>query len=77
MKNELREKYLEIRNNIVNKEEKDNIIFNMVINNEYVKNAKTILIYVSINSEVDTKKLIEYFLSNKKALFYLHTFFHF
>ena len=62
MKNELRKKYLEIRNNIINKEEKDNIIFNKVINN-----AKTILIYVSINSEVDTKKLIAYFLKNKKV----------
>ncbi len=67
MKNELRKKYLEIRNNIINKEEKDNIIFNKVINNVYVKNAKTILIYVSINSEVDTKKLIAYFLKNKKV----------
>ena len=61
MKDELRKKYLLIRENISNREKKDNYIFNMLINNPQVRKAKQILIYVSFNHEVDTLKLIEYF----------------
>lgn len=53
-----------IRNNILERDIKNEIIFDKVINNELVKKAKLILIYVSFNREVDTLKLIEYFLTN-------------
>lgn len=67
MKNELRSKYLEIRRNILDKNNKDNIIYHKVIHNEKVKLAKTILIYVSKEDEVDTINLIKYFLTCKKV----------
>lgn len=67
MKKELRKKYLEIRKKIKNKNSKDLTIFQKVIINEEIKKATTILIYVSTEDEVDTKKLIEYFLKNKKV----------
>ena len=65
MKDELRKKYLDIRNNITNRYKKDNLIYNKVINNEMVRNAKTILIYVSYRNEVDTLKIIDFFLNKK------------
>lgn len=67
MKDELRKKYLLIRENIYNREKKDNFIFHMLINHPQVSSAKQILIYVSFNHEVDTLKLIEYFLKRKKV----------
>lgn len=67
MKEELRKKYLDIRNNISNRQDKDNIIYNKIINNMKVKNADTILIYVSTKSEVNTINLIKYFLRDKKV----------
>lgn len=65
-KNELRKKYKEVRKNIYNKEELNNIIFNKVINNKKVLSCNTILIYVSFNDEVDTINIIKYFLGKKK-----------
>lgn len=67
MKEELRKKYSLIRKNINNRSSKDKIIFQQVINEEKVKAAQTILIYVSYNWEVDTLNLINYFLKNKKV----------
>ncbi len=65
MKEEIRKKYLNIRKNIINREAKDLIIYNKVINNPKVIESQTILIYVSFNNEVDTLKLIKYFLKTK------------
>ncbi len=67
MKAKLREKYLKIRENILNRKEKDQDIFNQVINNEKIKSAKIILSYVSYNNEVDTINLLNYFLDKKKV----------
>ena len=67
MKNELRKQYILKRKSIANKEEKDKIIFQKVINNLEIINCSTILIYVSFNDEVDTLNLIKYFLSFKKV----------
>ena len=67
MKNELRKKYLLVRNNINNKNKKDKIIYEKVINNSFIKNSDTILIYVSKDSEVDTINLINCFLKSKKV----------
>lgn len=65
-KNELRKKYKLIRKNISNKKEQDNLIYNEIIKNKHILNCSTLLLYVSFNSEVDTLKIIEYFLNNKR-----------
>ncbi len=67
MKEKLRSKYLGVRAKIKNRSSKDQTIFLKVINNEKVKLAEVILIYVSYNHEVDTFKLINYFLKNKRV----------
>ena len=61
----LRKKYKEKRDNIKNKVTKDNLIYQKVINNKDILSSKTLLIYISINSEVDTIKIINYFLNAK------------
>lgn len=61
----LRKKYKEKRDNIKNKVTKDNLIYQKVINNKDILSSKTLLIYISINNEVDTIKIINYFLYAK------------
>ena len=61
MKKLLRSKYKEIRRSIIDKEDKDNIIFDRVINNTKITKADTLLIYVSTKEEVDTINIIKYF----------------
>ena len=61
----LRKKYKEKRDNIKNKVTKDNLIYQKVINNKDILFSKTLLIYISINSEIDTIKIINYFLNTK------------
>lgn len=63
----LRKKYKLIRKNVTEKNIKDNIIYNKVINDDVVKRCSTILIYVSFKDEVDTLKLIKFFLQNKRV----------
>ena len=67
-KKELRKKYIDIRNNIINRDSKDESIFNNVINDKDYIAAKTIGLYYSINSEVDTIKLINYSLMSNKTV---------
>lgn len=67
MKNEIRKEYKVIRKNIANKEEKDYIIFTKLIHNPKILSSNTILTYVSTSDEVDTIKLIKYFLETKKV----------
>ena len=67
MKKLLRSKYKEIRRSIIDKEDRDNIIFNKVINNTKVIEADTLLIYVSNKEEVDTINIIKHFLGKKKV----------
>lgn len=64
----LRNKYKEIRKNIKNKEVLDDKIFNKIIGLKEYKESKLILIYVSLNDEVDTLKLIEYSLKIGKRV---------
>ena len=66
MKKLLRSKYKEIRRSIIDKEDRNNIIFNRVINNTKVIDADTLLIYVSNEEEVDTINIIKYFINKKK-----------
>ena len=67
-KNELREKYKNIRKNILNKEEKSKEITNNIINTEEYKKSKIIGIYYSLDSEVNTKYLIDKSLNDKKIV---------
>lgn len=64
----LRNKYKEIRKNIKNKEVLDDKIFNKIIELKEYKESKLILIYVSLNDEVDTFKLIEHSLKIGKKV---------
>ena len=67
-KDNIREKYKQIRLNIINKKEKSSIIFNKLIMLDVYKNSKVIAIYKNLNSEVDTNNLIEYSLKNNKKV---------
>ena len=64
-KQTLRQKYRKIRAEITNKSAKDAKIFQKLL--AYLENQKSsqILIYVSKKDEVDTIKIIEYFLSSQ------------
>ena len=64
-KNFLRKTYKEKRDNIKNKDIKDNKIYKQIINNQNVLSAKIILIYISIKSEVDTSEIIKHFINSK------------
>ena len=65
MKKELRKKYLLIRKNVKNKEIKDNLVYNKVINNQKLKESKLVLIYVSTKEEVSTINIINNLLKNR------------
>ena len=68
MKNELREKYLIVRKNIIERDKLDEIIYNKVISNLQIINSSGVLIYVSLDDEVDTIRIINYLLSKKKLV---------
>lgn len=68
MKQELRNKYKQIRKNIKLKKLKDFIIFIKVITNKQIKQSNKILIYISTKEEIDTIKIIKY-LINKKQIY--------
>ena len=68
MKEDYRQKYINIRKNITNKKEQDNLIFSKVIVNKNIKDSNLILIYVSMKYEIDTINLIKYFLSINKQV---------
>ena len=67
-KSEIRKKYLILRKNIVNKELKSEIIFSNLIQTEEYKNAKIIALYKSLETEVNTTKLIDYSINNGKVV---------
>jgi len=68
MKQELRNKYRTIRKNIKFKKIRDFIIFIKLITNKKIKKSKKILTYVSTKEEIDTIRIIKYFL-NKKEIY--------
>lgn len=68
-KKDLRKKYINIRKNIDNKQEKSIEIINKLIQEEKYIKSKTIGLYNSLPDEVDTEKLIKYsFLLDKIVL---------
>lgn len=68
MKNDLRFIYKKIRDNCKDSV-LDNYIFDNIINLDEFKNCSDVSIYYSINSEVDTLKLIDFCLKNNKRVF--------
>ncbi len=66
-KNELRIKFKQLRKDILNKNYQNEIIYQKIINNEYINNCDTVLLYSSLIDEVDTFKMIKYFLKCKKV----------
>ena len=67
-KQELRHKYILIREQITEKIEKSKIITSKIMENETFKNAKLIGIYKSLKSEVNTDELIKQSISNGKEV---------
>ncbi len=69
-KKELRKLYKAIRNRISPNEKCcfDSRIFTFLINSDLYKNAENLLIYVSVNDEVDTLDIISYALSDGKKV---------
>ena len=67
-KEELRKKYINVRKNIKNREEKSIEIFKNLIAQEEFEKAKIIALYNSLNTEVDTKRIIKHSLENGKMV---------
>ena len=65
-KDALRKKYIELRKNIINKEEKSNNIFLNLLDLDVFKSSNIIGIYCSMVDEVDTFKIIKHSLLNNK-----------
>ncbi len=65
----IRDKYIKIRKNINNKEDKSNIITNKIINNTKYINSSNIALYKSLDSEVNLDYLINYSLDNNKKVY--------
>lgn len=69
-KNALRKKAKEFRKglSLTQKAKKDDIIFEKLISLDCFKSAENVLCYVSINNEIDTKKIIEHSLKMGKKV---------
>lgn len=57
-----------VRKNIIERDKLDEIIYNKVISNLQIINSSGVLIYVSLDDEVDTIRIINYLLSKKKLV---------
>ena len=55
--------------NIKEKESIDNSIFNKLISTDLYKKSKSIFIYLSFGTEIDTKKIINRALQDKKEVY--------
>ena len=70
-KNILRKEILERRNylELDNKSKYDKVIFEKLINSDIYKKSKKIFTYIIFGSEVDTKKFINYAISDNKDIY--------
>lgn len=70
MKNQLKEAILKKRNSLPNEEiiERSRKIGNNLLNLEKYKNSKTVMFFVSFNSEVNTHDMIRQALNNKTVI---------
>ncbi|MBQ3181148.1 MAG: 5-formyltetrahydrofolate cyclo-ligase [Clostridia bacterium] len=67
-KQEIRKEKLSIRKNVTERDERNKKILKNLISEDFYKNAKTIMTYVSYKDEVDTIALIKKMLDDKKTL---------
>ena len=67
-KKSLREKYLELRKEVLQTTLKNLKIYKRVTSNKYYKSSKVIGIYANLSDEVDTTELILNALNNKKEV---------
>lgn len=68
MKKEIRKKYIEIRKQIKNKEDKSKNIINKIINHQKYKEAKVVACYCSLKDEACLDKLIIHAWENGKVV---------
>lgn len=68
MKSTLRKELIKKRENIENKNQKSAKIAKTLLSQPFFKSAKTIMVYISYRDEVDTFRLIEEMLAQKKRL---------
>ena len=68
MKKEIRKKYIEIRKQIKNKEDKSKNIINKIINHQKYKEAKVVACYCSLKDEVCLDELIIHAWENEKVV---------
>ncbi len=67
-KKEIRKYMLNLRKNVTDRIKKDKAIALCLLSQDFYKNAKTIMTYISYGSEVDTHALIFTILKDKKTL---------
>ncbi len=67
-KEKIRKEILLLRRSLKDKEKLDKKIQNALLNTEFYKNSKTVMCYNSFNNEVDTVKLIDKIIADKKTL---------
>jgi len=64
-KAEIRKKTLKKRKNVTNRDKKNEKILNALTSQDFYKNAKTVMTYISFGDEVDTHALIKKMLGEK------------
>lgn len=67
-KKELRKKYTKVRADVEDKEGKDRLIRKNLRELEIYKKAKSVFVFISYKSEVDTRRIIEDILADGKKL---------
>ena len=67
-KKELRKKYTKVRADVEDKEGKDRLIRENLRELEIYKKAKSVFVFISYKSEVDTRRIIEDILADEKKL---------
>ena len=68
MKREIRKKYIDVRKQIINKEEKSKVIVNQIMNHQKYIDANIIACYCSLKDEVCLDELITDAWKNKKIV---------
>ena len=69
-KKELRKKYTKVRAEVEDKDLKDKLIRKNLRELDLYKNAKSVFVFISYRSEVDTKGIIEDILADGKKNFW-------
>ncbi len=67
-KKSLRLKYKALRKSVEDKTHKDTDIYNLVSGWSVYNNAKTVMLYISMTDEVDTRELIQHALADGKTV---------